>query len=177
MNVSTIIDAASLARDPEQTSGMMSEVLARVQDLKDFYPSFDLWLVDQVIPGVHAGDRSILAEYRRGELAALAILKDDGLEKKLCCLRVLPDFKNITGLGIRMFEKSFEVLGTEQPLLSVSEERLPTFDRIFSFFGFEKSKAYEGLYRPNATEFAFNGELRGERRAVLYRDRERSVAC
>ncbi|MDN7555543.1 GNAT family N-acetyltransferase [Burkholderia vietnamiensis] len=157
--MSKVIDAVSLAREPEQTSGMLSEVFARVQDLRDFYPAFDKWLAERVVPGLQTGERSILIEYRQGQLAALAILKDGDEEKKLCCLRVLPDFEDRHGLGVRLFEKSFEQLGTSAPLLSVAEERLPVFQRLFDHFGFELGASHEGIYRPGRTEYAFNGIL------------------
>ncbi|MBJ9624098.1 hypothetical protein [Burkholderia multivorans] len=159
MNVSKVIDAVSLAREPEQTPGMLSEVCARVQDLRDFYPAFDKWLVERVVPGLQTGERSILIEYRQGQLAALAILKDADEEKKLCCLRVLPGFEDRHGLGVRLFEKSFEQLGTSAPLLSVAEERLPVFQRLFDHFGFELGASHKGIYRPGRTEYAFNGVL------------------
>lgn len=159
MYVSKIIDAVSLIRDPEQSSGMVTEVLARVNDLRDFYPRFDDWLAGKVLPGLVAGERTLLVEYRDGLLAALAVVKDDGLEKKLCCLRVFPGYQNSHGLGIRMFHRAFDVLGTDKPVLSVAEERLPVFDRIFDHFGFELAAEYQELYRPGRSEFAFNGEL------------------
>lgn len=158
MNTSVMIDAASLARDPEQTSVVLSEVLTHVHDLRDFYPNFDAWLTDHVLPGLSGGDRAILVEHRNGVLAGLAILKDDELEKKLCCLRVLPGFQD-TGLGYRMFEKAFDQLETRSPLLSVAEERLPAFRRLFDHFGFELAETHQGLYREGRMEFAFNGVL------------------
>ncbi|MFV8671605.1 GNAT family N-acetyltransferase [Ralstonia pseudosolanacearum] len=157
--MSKIIDSVSLVRDPEQTFGMLSEVLAHVQDLKDFYPSFDVWFSERVLPGLSTGDRSILVEYRQGGLAGLAILKDDGMEKKLCCLRVLPGFQNVHGLGVRMFQRAFESLETERPLLSVAEERRPTFQRLFDYFDFELAEEYPSAYRIGRSEFAFNGCL------------------
>ena len=159
MTMSKTIDAVSLARDPEQTSGMLADVLGRMRDLKDLYPSFDEWVSARVIPGLRAGDRSILIEYRGGELAALAIIKDDGVEKKLCCLRVLPGFQNAHGLGVRMFQRAFDALETETPLLSVAEERLPAFERLFNYFKFELTERHEGIYRAGRSEFAFNGRL------------------
>lgn len=165
MNVSKVIDAVSLAREPEHTSGMLSEVCARVRDLRDFYPEFDKWLAERVVPGLKTGERSILMEYRQGQLAALAILKDADEEKKLCCLRVLPGFQD-TGLGYRMFEKAFDQLETRSPLLSVAEERLPVFKRLFDHFGFELAGTHHGLYREGRMEFAFNGALMLPRHAV-----------
>lgn len=159
MTMSKTIDAVSLARDQESASGMLAEVLSRVQDLKDFYPGFDAWLSQRVVPGLQSGDRSILVEYRQGLLAGLAILKDDGVEKKLCCLRVLPGFEDRYGLGVRLFEKSLEKLETKYPLLSVAEERLSAFARLFNHFGFELGGVHHGLYRTERTEYAFNGTL------------------
>lgn len=159
MNTSVVIDAVSLARDPETTSGVLAEVFAHVRDLKDVYPHFDAWLTDRVLPGLWSGDRSILVEHRDGMLAGLAILKDDGLEKKLCCLRVLRGFQDSRGLGVRLFDKALDILETQKPLLSVSEERLSAFERIFAHFGFEQVKRYEGLYRAGHSEISFNGEL------------------
>ncbi len=159
MTMSKTIDVVSLARDQESASGMLAEVLTRVQDLKDFYPGFDAWLSQRVLPGLQSGDRSILVEYRQGLLAGLAILKDDGIEKKLCCLRVLPGFEGRYGLGVRLFEKSLEKLETKRPLLSVAEERLPAFVRLFNYFGFELGAVHHGLYRTERTEYAFNGTL------------------
>ena len=159
MYMSKVIDAVSLIRDAEQTSGMLAEVLAHVEDLRDFYPTFDSWISDRVLPGLHSGDRSILVEYRKGELAALAVLKDDGAEKKLCCLRVLPGFEDRHGLGVRLFEKSFDQLGTQTPLLSVAEERMHQYERIFNHFGFKKEGEYSGLYRESRKEYSFNGLL------------------
>lgn len=176
MNTSVMIDAASLARDPEQTSGVLSEVLSHVRDLKDLYPHFDVWLTDQVLPGLSSGDRSILVEHRSGVLAGLAILKDDGFEKKLCCLRVLPGFQD-TGLGYRMFEKAFDQLETRSPLLSVAEERLPVFTRLFDHFGFELAETHRDLYREGRTEFAFNGVLMLPHTASNARLRDRASAA
>ena len=83
MHISKVIDATLLALEPEQTSGMLADVLSHVHDLRDYYPEFESWIAGKVIPGLHAGERSILVEYRAGKLAALAIVKDDSTEKKL----------------------------------------------------------------------------------------------
>jgi hypothetical protein len=116
---------------------------------------------EKVLPGIAEGERSVLTEYRDGHLAALAIVKDDGLEKKLCCLRVLPGYQNLSGIGVRLFDRCFDVLGTDKPLLSVAEEQLPKFERLFKHYGFHEVQAYADYYRHGATEFAFNGNLTG----------------
>ncbi|OBU10763.1 hypothetical protein [Morganella psychrotolerans] len=51
-------------------------------DLRLFYPEFNSWVSNVVIPGIIAGERSIILEYRQDDLAGLAILKDSNVEKK-----------------------------------------------------------------------------------------------
>lgn len=92
------------------------------------------------------------------QLAGIAVLKHDLEERKLCCLRVLPDFSG-SGLGLRLFEDSFEMLQTDYPLLSVCEEQLPHFQRVFDHFGFRTGSRYDGFYRRGVAEHSFNGLL------------------
>lgn len=75
--------------------------------------------------------------------------------KKLCTLRVVENYQN-KGIGIRLFEKSFETLNTRKPLLSVSEEKLPSFKRIFDCYGFKLTSIKDGYYRPNKKEYFYN---------------------
>lgn len=152
------INRISLTLDAESAGGCMADVVSHVSILRDCYPEFDLWLEGKVVPGLFSGDRAMLVEYRRGQLAGFAIVKDDGIEKKLCCLRVLDGFQN-TGLGLRLFDRAFDELNTEKPLLSVAEERLEAFQKIFDYYGFEFSQEYRGRYRVGRTEYAFNGIL------------------
>lgn len=153
------INRITLKLEPETAGGCLADVISHLSALRDYYPEFDSWFDNKVLPDIYAGDRSILVEYRRSQLAGFAIVKDDGYEKKLCCLRVLEDFQNSHGLGIRLFERAFEELETDKPLLSVAEERLSVFSRIFQYFRFESYKEYIGRYRAGRVEYAFNGLL------------------
>lgn len=128
-------------------------------DLRLFYPEFNSWISNVVIPGIIAGERSIILEYRQDDLAGLAILKDSLAEKKLCCLQVMPKFQG-SGIGLSLFEKSFELLNTKNPLLSISEEQKNNFLKIFKYYGFELGEAYHQYYRPLKTEISFNGLLK-----------------
>lgn len=157
--LSPTVNHSSLILAPDTSKGYLSDVLSNLSSLRDYYPEFDRWVETKVVPGLSAGERSLLLEYRQGEVAGFAILKNDGVEKKLCCLRVMEGFQNSAGLGIRLFERAFEELNTERPLLSVAEERLPVFQRIFNHFGFELSQEYRSKYRIGKVEYAFNGFL------------------
>ncbi len=157
--LSTTIDRISLAIDAEASLATLSEMGSYASVLRNYYPEFDLWFSKKVYPQLFTGERAILAEYREGQLAGFAIVKDNGFEQKLCCLRVMPSFQNARGLGLRLFDRTFDYLETDKPVLSVSEEMLPKFNRIFSHFGFKMAQQYDGYYRKEKSEFSFNGLL------------------
>ena len=94
-------------------------------------------------------------------MACLAILKENDVEQKLCCLRVMDSFHS-SGLGIRLFEKSFELLNNPKPLLSITDVRMPEFARVCDYFGFQLEQTLSGFYKQNHTEYVFNGILSNE---------------
>lgn len=157
-----VLDRTSWLTHPDMARGVIQEVWGRVFDLSDQYPQFSQWFDHKVIPGLQLGERILLVEFRNNAIAGLAILKDTPQEQKLCCLRVMDDFVS-TGLGIRLFERSFELLGNEKPLLSISDARLPSFARVCNYFGFQLEQELTGFYRPGRTEYVFNGLLRENR--------------
>ena len=141
---------------------LMIDFLGAISDdihfLRANYPRFDEWLLSKVIPGIYRGERTVLVEQRDSIVAGLLIVKHTDLERKLCTLRVRPDFES-KGLGVRLFETAFDLLGTERPLLSVSESSMVKFARLFAHFGFAQEAVYEGRYLPRIQEFAYNGLL------------------
>ncbi|MFM0428445.1 GNAT family N-acetyltransferase [Paraburkholderia aspalathi] len=153
-----LLDASLLRSDPEAFRMRLRDARGYLETLSDLYPSFGTWFAEKVMPGVAAGERTIVLQNISGVLSGIAVLKDTPDEQKLCCLRVLPAFQG-TGAGVRLFDKSFDLLNNKAPLLSVSEEQLPAFEKIFRYFGFEYAEAYCGIYRPKKTEISFNGLL------------------
>lgn len=126
--------------------------------LRGSYPCFDSWLLRKVIPGIMQGERSLIIELRADRIAGFMILKHSKNERKLCTLRVRPDFES-RGIGVRLFNEAFEALQTTRPLLTVSETNAPKFEMLFRYFGFSKEATYENLYVPRVRELAFNGLL------------------
>lgn len=135
-----------------------SEVFLFLSEASRYYPSFYEWYFEKVMPGVQKGDRKIISEIRDGKIAGIAILKNTIEEKKICTLRIAPNYQN-RGIGVRLFKKSFEILQTNKPLLTVSEEKLAEFHKIFSYFNFEETDVIEGKYRVGKKEYIFNGDL------------------
>jgi ribosomal protein S18 acetylase RimI-like enzyme len=158
MQRAVLIDAASIATTPQLVPWCRQLIRADLNFFAGLYPGFANWFDRQVVPGLTNGERTILIEQRYGETAGLLILKNSVHERKICTLRVRDHFQN-RGLGVRLFEKAFAILGTTAPLLSASQENLQAFDRLFRYFGFRFEREYEGLYRPYRSEFSFNGLL------------------
>ena len=156
-----LIDRNYLGSNPDAFESFLPKIFEHLAELSGYYPDFDEWLSKKVFPGLMSGERSILLEYRRGDLLGLAIVKDDKTEQKLCCLRVLPPYQG-TGVGLRLFERSFEVLNNDSPLLSIAEEQLVIFRKIFKYYGFEFAKIYPDYYRPFKAEISFNGLIESQ---------------
>lgn len=138
---------------------LVDYVFTFIESLSSTYPSIEGWGYDKVRNGLMDGTRSILLEWRDNKLVGVSVLKNDGLEKKICCLRIAKEYQNL-GIGVRLFKRSFEELGTTKPLLSVSETALPKFKKIFDHFGFEKTEVYPSKYVEGIAEISFNGYLK-----------------
>jgi hypothetical protein len=153
------LNRESLTASPELLDIFRRLVQEDIVFLRGAYPNFDDWLNSKVLPGIKLGQRTVIVEQRDGLPVGLLIAKHTNDERKLCTLRVRPEFE-FRGMGIRLFNTAFEVLGTERPLLSVSELALPKFSRIFAHFGFACEESYQGLYLPAVQEFSYNGILK-----------------
>lgn len=154
---SAVIDNVMALQDPGRFVLLSALAKSQLLAVSGLYPDFVQWYQNKVEPGLLSRERKILLRASQGRLAGLAVLKI-AEERKLCCLRVLPEFQG-TGVGVRLFKHAFEVLGTEHPLLSVADQRLPVFDKVFEYFGFQIGAEYADLYRANSVEYSFNGTL------------------
>lgn len=156
--MSLLLTKASLEKNPWLWNEAIDVISKDAEFLRLSYPLFDQWFSTKVQPGIYKGERTLLIE-RRGSMAvAFLILKHTDTEKKLCTLRVRPNFES-KGLGVRLFQTAFQLLGTDRPLLSVSEPVAPKFERIFKYFGFTQEAVYKGKYIPKVDELAYNGLL------------------
>lgn len=119
------------------------------------YPEFSSWYHKTVLPGVNCGQREFIIERRDGRIAGIAIVKKTLEEVKLSTLRIADEFQG-RGIGLKMFERCFEALDTDKPFLTVSEEKLPEFQRLFDYYGFELTGVIDGMYRQGKKEYLFN---------------------
>ncbi|MBZ7929158.1 MULTISPECIES: GNAT family N-acetyltransferase [Campylobacter] len=125
-----------------------------LKEAKVYYPNFDIWYYANVVPSINNGTKQIIIISENNIIKGISIVKLQD-EKKLCTLKVMDNYQN-KGIGIKLFEKSFEVLKTTKPLLSVSEEKLPVFKKIFNYYGFKLTSIKDSYYRKNKKEYFYN---------------------
>lgn len=125
-----------------------------LKDTKQYYPNFDQWFYNTVIPGLVNSNRQILIEVIEERLAGISIIKNS-FEKKISTIKVTESFQG-QKIVYNLFQRSFEALNTEKPFCTVSEEKLPLFQNIFNYYGFKLTSVHEGLYRKGKKEYFFN---------------------
>ena len=125
--------------------------------LEQEYPNFKHWFFSTTVPGVVEGTRKIFIASFAYEIAGVLITKDAN-EKKICTLRVLPEYRRM-GLGRKLMRCAVQELNIAKPLITVSDEHLDEFKVLFEEFGFVPTAAYFNYYRQGHTECAYNGYL------------------
>lgn len=122
------------------------------------YAERSLWLDETFFPGLKDGSRKIvMALDDTGKLAGVSLLKDTKDEKKICCLFIRQDCRG-HGIGGKLIQKSFEVLDTDKPLLTVSDRNYPQFEKLIKLHGFKFSYKKKGAYQETDTEYYFNNQ-------------------
>jgi len=129
------------------------KIYSCLKDAKKYYPNFEKWYHEKVIPDLINFKRELIIERRNKDIVGLSIIKLE--ENKLCTLKIMDRFQN-RGLGLKLFEKSFKQLNTDKPFLTVSEEKLPEFKKIFDYYKFNLTSIHDSLYRDGKKEYFFN---------------------
>lgn len=155
MRQSLKVDILKSISKPNQSDiSQINQIYNELCGAEKYYPHFQEWFFYKVLPDLVHGQRMIISEIRNDKIVGLSILKVSE-EKKLSTLKVSNAYLN-RGVGIRLFEKSFEILNTEKPFLTVSEEKLIEFSKIFDYYGFKLTSVHEDLYRKGKKEFFYN---------------------
>ncbi|WP_162862514.1 hypothetical protein [Acetivibrio cellulolyticus] len=126
------------------------------------YPGFAGWYYNKVIPNItKTNQKDILLFLVNETIAGVSIIKAEDEERKICTLMVNSNFRK-NGIGMILFNKSFEILGTEKPVLTISENRITEFSKLFSYYGFEMASVCNNYYKEGMSEYCFNGNLHGD---------------
>lgn len=130
-----------------------SSLYNKLNSAQQFYPDFQDWYYNKVIPDVLNDKRDFIFESHNDKIVGVSLVKYE--EQKLCTLKVFEEYQN-RGYGLRLFEKSFDALNTDKPFLTVSEEKYLEFKKIFNYYSFELTSVKHGYYRDNKLEYFFN---------------------
>lgn len=145
--------AINYTTQPTLTQALMAQGF--IASLDKYYPNITDWYLNTVIPGIYTGNDKIVMAFEANHLIGLALGKV-GQETKLRCVRVHPQAQS-TGVGVRLMDRLFDLLGTNTPHTSVSEELLHHYSRtLINRYGFKLNRVEKGLYRRGKLEYLFN---------------------
>ncbi|SKA11840.1 hypothetical protein SAMN02745174_02604 [Cetobacterium ceti] len=146
-------------------NGNIEDLYKTINYLHRDYPCFEEWYFNKVVPELKENKREILLYFRpckSGEkklkLAALAILKNTNLEKKICTFRVSEEYRG-EGIAKILFEECFDVLGTKTPLITISEARVKEFQKYIELYNFKCVQKKRGLYVEDKMEYIYNERI------------------
>lgn len=143
------------------------------RDILDSYDGHWDWLQNKFFPGLKEGKRgySFAVDYDSAQaittkkgiipvhtLAGCALLKDEIDEKKLCCLFVDKSYRG-QKIASKLVEDSFELLKTNKPVMTVSQQNLGMLQKLINRYGFELTSVKESVYKPGIKEYYYNEGL------------------
>lgn len=140
----------------EQTNNFTETILALpfISSIDTYYPDISNWYVNTVIPGIVTGKDILLLAKDNNKIVGIALAKNND-ETKLRCIRVHQEYAN-KGIGVKLIDTALSIIG-DKPLVSVSEELIHSYSRIFvNRYGFKLTEVLKGKYRQNKLEYYFN---------------------
>lgn len=133
----------------------LTQVFEIIRPISNFYPNFNDWYFDKVIPGVILGQDKVIIAEQKNRLVGVSIIKD-GPEKKLRALRISDEFQG-KGYGLYLIDESLKQLNFDKPTVTVAEEMLHNYSRLFiERYDFSLDRVHKGIYRKGKLEYSFN---------------------
>lgn len=127
--------------------------------LKNDYPQFCNWFDNKIISEITSEKRKvILASTRLNDFAGVLILKNTFSEKKICTLYVSSEIRN-RKLGDLFFNIAFDKLGTDKPMITISDYHAADFYKLLGKYKFDLSEIIPDYYRIGVSEYSYNGHL------------------
>lgn len=132
-----------------------AELYKALRFLEPEYPGFEDWYFGKVLPGFFHGQREIFVKIVDSSIAGVVICKNDPDERKICTFLVIESFQG-KNVGSELMLRTLRELGTNHPVITVSESRLSFFNNLFERFGFHLSEIVFDMYRENVAEYVYN---------------------
>jgi GNAT superfamily N-acetyltransferase len=130
--------------------------LKLLRGLDTYYPEFEYWYTNSVMPGIVVGKDILLLAKENERVVGLALGKRNAHETKLRCVRVQESHQG-SGLGVKLIDRMLEQLDSEMPHCTVAEELFHDYSRVFvKRYGFHLSDVTKGEYRRNRLEYHWN---------------------
>src|SRR6266851_4783161 len=141
---------------PQPEARDLDRLFASVAHLQAFYPQFRPWFCGKVVAGLASGSRALLSVHAGSTLTAIAILKREPDERKICTFWVAPRARKL-GVGTRLLHDSLTWLDCDRPLITVCQERVGELQPLLRKFDFTLEQVCDSSYRPGRLEYVFNG--------------------
>ena len=128
------------------------------------YPGYKEWFFKKQIPRIFTPNGEILfvrsndLEKNGSNIIAVACLKKDDVEKKICTLYVSSKHRG-KQIGTKLLEASMEYLGTKKPFITFADYKLQMFQPFVQKYDWELTEVVSGLYNSETSELCFNGKL------------------
>lgn len=156
-----IIDRATAGNTGKYFS--LRDAYQFIEDSRRLYDNFNYWFFNNYCNNFRVGTRKIIRCFDdKQNTLALALLKDEPCEKKICSIKVDKKYRR-NGIGRNLFEYCIEVLDTDKPLITISEERYNEFSHLIEYFDFNLCQVLASYYNHNSTEYVFNGILNNKK--------------
>lgn len=137
----------------------------QIYNITDFicedYPQYEEWYFHKQLPRIFTPNGEILFirnDKKCEEIVAMACLKKDEVEKKICTLYVSEKYRG-QHLGAKIIEASMKFLDTTKPLITLSDYKLPMFQPIIEKYEWKLTEVVSGLYNDRVKELCYNGHL------------------
>lgn len=127
----------------------------------EYYPKHKEWYFTKQLPSINDEKRNVLfvrSPEDYNEIIAMACLKKEPQEQKICTLYVAEDYRG-QGIGKTLVETSMEWLGTRKPLITLTDNKLEMFAPMIKKYEWELTEIVLALYNDYSKELCFNGKV------------------
>ena len=136
---------------------IITHILNTTLPVKASYPEYKNWFLNKHVPNLGI-DRNILFAVYKNEIVGVINLKCNKTEKKICTLYVKNGFRH-NRIGTTLLNMAFDRLGTNKPLITISDDKLYELKHFILKNNWEASEKLDNFYCFDHNEYVFNGTM------------------